>query len=92
MKMWIDWTTLLKRATPGTALDFFTYGELLYWFVFVVLINPFRWKWALFVLFGIGARLPISIVEKEDAIRAKHGAGPVSGSKAVNGEGYGITA
>lgn len=90
MKSWIQWTTLLKRATPGNALDFFTYGELLYWFVFVILVNPFRWKWALFVLFGIGADLPLKIVQREDKIRGYYGRGPVSGAPKVNGEGYGI--
>lgn len=25
------------------AFDFFTYSELIYWFVFCVAINPFRW-------------------------------------------------
>jgi len=45
MKRWIDMTRFLKKAAPGGAFDFFTYGELLYWFVFVILINPFRWKW-----------------------------------------------
>ena len=46
-----------------------TYSELIYWFVFVVAINPFRWKWALFVFFGIGSHLPAKIVEEEDRLR-----------------------
>lgn len=50
------------------AFDFFTYSELVYWFVFCVAINPFRWKWAFFVLFGIGRNLPMSIVREEDKI------------------------
>jgi len=37
--------------------------------VFTLAINPFRWKWVLFVLFGIGKDLPMSIVEREDTIR-----------------------
>jgi len=69
MKKWIDMTTTIKSLAPTKAFDFFTYSELIYWFVFVVLINPFRWKWALFVFFGIGDRLPRSIVEKEDKLR-----------------------
>jgi hypothetical protein len=44
-------------------------AELLYWFVFVIVINPFRWKWALFVLCGIGVALPKNIVMKEDKLR-----------------------
>lgn len=90
MKKWIDLTTSLKRAAPGGAFEFFTYGELLYWFVFVILVNPFRWKWTLFVLFGIGAQLPIQIVEKEDKIRGYYGHGPISGAPKVNGDGFGI--
>jgi hypothetical protein len=69
MKKWIDMTTWIKQKAPGGAFDFFTYGELIYWFVFTVAINPFRWKWALFVFFGIGDALPKSIVKHEDRIR-----------------------
>lgn len=48
MKTWIDFTRWMKQgALPGD-FDFFTYTELLYWFAFVILVNPFRWKWALF--------------------------------------------
>jgi hypothetical protein len=47
------------------AFDFFTYGELLWWFFFTLVINPFRWKWALFVIFGIGSALPMNIVRQE---------------------------
>lgn len=69
MKRWIDMTRWIKRYAPGGALDFFTYGELLYWFAFAIVINPFRWKWAPFVLFGIGEALPKRIVEEEDRFR-----------------------
>ena len=51
------------------AFDFFTYSELMYWFVFCVVINPFRWKWALFVLSGVGSALPMRVVREEDEIR-----------------------
>ena len=69
MKRWIDMTSFLKSLAPTKAFDFFTYSELIYWFCFVVLINPFRWKWALFVFFGIGKGLPARIVEQEDRLR-----------------------
>ena len=69
MKRWIDMTKMLKSYAPTGAFDFFTYSELTYWFVFVVLINPFRWKWALFVFFGIGGLVPMKVVEKEDELR-----------------------
>ena len=69
MKRWIDMTSTLKSLAPTRAFDFFTYSELIYWFVFIVLINPFRWKWALFVFFGIGESLPRRIVEREEQLR-----------------------
>lgn len=72
-KVWIRMTTFLKRLAPTAAFDFFTYAELIYWFCFIVVINPFRWKWALFVFFGIGSNLPFSIVEKEDKVREQLG-------------------
>lgn len=59
------------------AFDFFTYGELLWWFFFTLVINPFRWKWALFVIFGIGRGLPMSVVAQEDKLR--NGAGIENG-------------
>ena len=73
MKLWIDFTRFVKRRAPTPAFDFFTYSELIYWFVFVILINPFRWKWAPFVLCGIGAALPKRIVMEEDKWRHSHG-------------------
>ncbi|MCJ1298714.1 hypothetical protein MMC08_001504 [Hypocenomyce scalaris] len=69
MKRWIDMTRWIKTKAPGGAFDFFTYSELLYWFVFCIAINPFRWKWALFVFFGIGTALPLAVIEQEDQIR-----------------------
>lgn len=69
MKRWVDFTSTIKALAPTKAFDFFTYSELLYWFTFVTLINPFRWKWFFFVLFGIGQDLPAKIVEEEDKLR-----------------------
>lgn len=69
MERWIDMTSTLKSLAPTRAFDFFTYSELIYWFCFIVVINPFRWKWALFVFFGIGQGLPSAIVEQEDKLR-----------------------
>ena len=73
MKKWIDMTRFLKSRSPQGAFDFFTYSELVYWFIFIVAINPFRWKWALFVFFGVGRGLPMGIVQKEDRLREKFG-------------------
>ncbi|KAH8900112.1 FAD/NAD(P)-binding domain-containing protein [Thozetella sp. PMI_491] len=67
MRRWIDMTRLLKHFSPVGPFDFFTYTELVWWFVFCVSFNPFRWKWALWVFFGL--LRPDSIVKAEDAIR-----------------------
>lgn len=88
MKLWVDFTRYVKRILPfaqsNGGLEFFTYGELLYWFVFVLLINPFRWKWLVFVLFGIGKDLPFHLVEHEDRLREKHK------RHHANGHGHGV--
>jgi hypothetical protein len=69
MERWIDMTRLLKMTAPTGAFDFFTYLELIWWFTFCVTINPFRWKWAFFVFFGLGYALPKRIIEAEEHIR-----------------------
>lgn len=68
MQRWIDMTSFLKRNSPTGAFDFFTYLELVWWFCFCVAINPFRWKWALFVFFGLGYGLPKAIVRQEERV------------------------
>ncbi|KAI5926176.1 monooxygenase [Camillea tinctor] len=73
MERWIDMTKILKATAPTGAFDFFTYLELLWWFTFCVAINPFRWKWALFVFCGMGFALPERVVEAEDQIRQGFG-------------------
>jgi len=65
MSRWIDMTRFLKMTSPTGAFDFFTYLELVWWFVFCVSFNPFRWKWAIFVFFGVGLDLPKMIVNTE---------------------------
>lgn len=67
MKLWIGWTRFLKSRSPTPAFDFFTYGELLWWFFECIVVNPFRWKWALFIMFGWGR--PMWVIEKERMIR-----------------------
>ncbi|KAH7329514.1 flavin-binding monooxygenase-like family protein [Stachybotrys elegans] len=68
MTKWIELTKTLKMTSPTGAFDFFTYLELVWWFVFCVTINPFRWKWALFVFLGVGAALPKTIVKHEERV------------------------
>ncbi|CAH0052539.1 unnamed protein product [Clonostachys solani] len=73
MQRWIDLTTVLKRSSPTGAFDFFTYLELVWWFTFCVAFNPFRWKWAIFVFFGVGLNLPKTLVELEEKILPRKG-------------------
>lgn len=68
-KRWIDMTRWIKSKAPTGAFDFITYSELTYWFLFTLAINPFRWKWAFFVLFGLGRALPMTVVRQEDKFR-----------------------
>jgi len=73
MERWIDMTVFLKRFAPTGAFDFFTYLELLWWFTFCIAINPFRWKWAIWVFFGIGLRMPKAVVDFERGMGIKNG-------------------
>ncbi|ROV99429.1 hypothetical protein VMCG_06403 [Cytospora schulzeri] len=69
MERWIDMTKVLKARSPTGAFDFFTYLELIWWFAFCVAFNPFRWKWAFFVFFGLGFALPKRLIRVEDKVR-----------------------
>ncbi|CZT43456.1 related to ACB 4-hydroxyacetophenone monooxygenase [Rhynchosporium secalis] len=73
MQRWIDMTRLLKSFAPTGAFDFFTYLELIWWFAFCIVVNPFRWKWAFFVFFGVGRGLSKGIVVREDWVRERVG-------------------
>lgn len=87
MKRWIDMTRLLKAASPVGPFDFFTYLELVWWFAFSIAFNPFRWKWAFFVFFGLGFVLPAQVVEAEDRIRNGLGVG----RSGTNGRDVGLS-
>ncbi|KAH6976867.1 hypothetical protein EDB80DRAFT_768541 [Ilyonectria destructans] len=73
MERWIDMTKFLKLSSPTGAFDFFTYLELLWWVFFCVVINPFRWKWALFVFFGLAFALPKAVVVEEERFTGGEG-------------------
>lgn len=66
-------TKLLKATSPVGAFDFFTYLELLWWFLFCICFNPFRWKWALFVFLGLGLGLPKETTELETRLLQRAG-------------------
>jgi hypothetical protein len=73
MKLWIEFTRFVKRFAPTGAFDFFTYAELIYWYCFVSIVNPFRWKWVPFIFFGMFRGLPATIIEQEDRLRDTNG-------------------
>ncbi|RDA83545.1 hypothetical protein CP532_4473 [Ophiocordyceps camponoti-leonardi (nom. inval.)] len=73
MRRWVDMTRFLKRGAPTAAFDFFTYLELVAWFVFCVCVNPFRWKWAIFVFFGVGLSWPRAFVRREERLLNSQG-------------------
>ncbi|KAK0715285.1 hypothetical protein B0H67DRAFT_600946 [Lasiosphaeris hirsuta] len=86
MKRWIDMTRFLNLGpllAPSTSLPIWSSSG---GFVFCVWFNPFRWKWALFVFFGLGFMLPRDVVEVEDRIRNELG---VNGDEA-DGRDLGI--
>ena len=52
MKGWIDCTRWLKKRAPGSAFDFFTYSEMMLWFLECIAWNSARWSWLFLVFFG----------------------------------------
>jgi len=58
MERWISWVGWFKGKTPQKAFDFFTYSELILWFVSCILLQPARWQWAWFVFTGLGQAGP----------------------------------
>lgn len=88
MKRWIDMTRVLKATAPTGPFEFFTYLELVWWFAFCVAFNPFRWKWALFVFFGLGFMLPRKVVAAEDRVRNGLGSREVASNEADAGYSF----
>ncbi|KAK3985647.1 hypothetical protein QBC44DRAFT_334550 [Cladorrhinum sp. PSN332] len=58
MRRWIDVTRVLKATSLVGNLYIFCYVELICWFVIYISFNPFRWRWVLFILFGVELLLP----------------------------------
>ena len=53
MRRWVSLVGTIKQKAPQRAFDYFTYSELILWFVSVVLFRPRRWTWALFIITGL---------------------------------------
>ncbi len=52
IKRWVDLTRWLKKMAPGQAFNFFTYSEMMLWFVECIAWNLARWNWLVFVFLG----------------------------------------
>jgi hypothetical protein len=73
MKLWINTFRLIKSTAPTGAFDYFTYFEMCFWFFTVLVVNPFRLKWAPFVVLGWGKWIPDVVVLMEDFVRKLFG-------------------
>jgi hypothetical protein len=74
-----------QEGFAHTSIRLFHYLELLWWFFFCIAINPTRWKWALFVMAGIGMGLPEETTEAEDVVREQLGFAGKAEKKDVGG-------
>ena len=66
MKLWIAMIQILKSRVPTAAFDFFTYAEMICWLLSCLAISPFRWRWAPFVISGVGTPLPPKVIMRND--------------------------
>ncbi len=58
MERWVGWVGWLKGKAPRAAFDYFTYSELILWFLSCILFRPVMWQWAWFVATGLGQAGP----------------------------------
>jgi hypothetical protein len=58
LKQSVKLSSILRRQLPGAAFDYCSYIDLFTCGFIWLLINPIRWKWLLFLLFGAGCVLP----------------------------------
>ncbi|KZV71507.1 hypothetical protein PENSPDRAFT_734118 [Peniophora sp. CONT] len=54
MKLWVDVVRFVKRGAKGGALGFFTYMELVIWFLTFHVFRPDRLRWIFFTMQGWG--------------------------------------
>ncbi|KAI0065151.1 FAD/NAD-P-binding domain-containing protein [Artomyces pyxidatus] len=54
MRLWVDAERFVKRGARGGALGFFTYMELVIWFITFHLFRPDRLRWIFFTMQGWG--------------------------------------
>lgn len=68
MRTWVDAGKMAKLAAPKGASDLVAYLELAGWVLTSMFVEPSRWKWILFVLFGWGGALPDRLPEEEGLV------------------------
>jgi len=69
MKRWVGLTRWVRSIAPsGILFEPVTDLGLVLFVVSVMVIGPFRWKWAGFVLFGVPLDLPINLLREENRI------------------------
>lgn len=68
MRYWVDAGKMAKSAVPKGASDLVAYLELAGWVLTRMVVEPSRWKWILFVLFGWGGALPDRLPEEEGLV------------------------
>ena len=82
MDRWVSWICWFNRKTPQRAFDYFTYSELMLWFVSCVLLRPSLWQWAWFVFTGLGQAGPSGVSSKATLeLKADELNGLVAGEK-----------
>lgn len=68
MRTWVDAGKMAKSAAPKGASDLVAYLELAGWVLTSMFVEPSRWKWILFILFGWGGALPDRLPEEEGLV------------------------
>lgn len=67
LSCWQLRSQVLRSLLPAELTDYVGYLEVFSWFVWAILVRPWRWGWILFVLFGIDSSLINLRVPRKDA-------------------------
>ena len=72
MRRWVSAVGWIKEKAPSQAFDYFTYSEMMLWFVSGILMRPERLYWAWFVFTGLEssplARSPVGLNVKKSNV------------------------
>lgn len=64
MQRWVRWVGWVKGRAPGKAFQYFTYGELILWFVEAIVWRQSMWQWGWFVATSLGQAGPRGVHPK----------------------------